>query len=849
MHGRRYVMPKDESWKTLLSQQKAITEELEKEISKFKSEDIVLENDALRNELSKCKAQLTEADQQISRLSDENKKLKNSLYEQIYNEKIAILNAVSKKTEVYYQGSVSSEMNRLKVFETESIHRINDMTNILLHNRVNNQDEIFFKLNELRKLLDSKVAEAKRIFSEQTGAYAKNRNENYQRLHDEVVSEEEMKRALKKNNIEALIGLNIINKIGILLLIIGVIALTQFTYLRLPDMMKSIFVFLIGAVLLTLGELLNCKKPNVFSLGLTSGGVAILYVAIAVSYFGLKNMSMYLALLLCVIITALSFFLSQRHKSQTIAAFTLVGGYLPILSIASNETLVYSAMVYFIILNFLSLMLAFRRKWTITAFIGFAFNVCGSAYIMHLMMNVFHQKLDFVTGKDIITILYILFTFLIYTVIPIAGSYYEKKKMSMPDVVLLGLNTYISAIYLYIAFYQSALVDFKGVLAVLFAVTYYFLSKFMAKKLPEEKKIRALFSVTCFAFIVLVIPLQFDIVWLSLGWLVEGVLLITYGILKEDKKFQRFGYIVSCLCLVVFCFYDVFFRLIGEDKHFTYKYLFITLGSLIIIATYLYKKTLTSKAINVLKYFTYINLWLFLIYLIGVELSDVLHPLFKNSSIDVDYLLNILCITSGFLLAYAIPEIRQLTDLGMKLISRIIFGICMFWLMFIDTVSSPVVSGDITLGITLLGTAILIIINLLSVLAMMKLVKGLVLDRKLGVEWHPLIVSIYFVVILTQNLITQYELEFTNFSISIIYILLALSWIVFGFIKKYSFLRRFGLGLSFLAMAKLFLLDLSILTEGYRIISYFAFGIILVAISFVYQYFSKRLEDNCTQEN
>jgi uncharacterized membrane protein len=50
-------------------------------------------------------------------------------------------------------------------------------------------------------------------------------------------------------------------------------------------------------------------------------------------------------------------------------------------------------------------------------------------------------------------------------------------------------------------------------------------------------------------------------------------------------------------------------------------------------------------------------------------------------------------------------------------------------------------------------------------------------------------------------------------------------------------------------MAKLFLLDLSILSEGYRIISYFAFGIVLIAISFVYQYFSKRLEGYVINES
>lgn len=836
-------MPKDETWKTLLTQQKEITEELEKEINKLKSDDIVVENETLREELNKCKAQLTEADQQVSRLSDENSKLKNVLYEQIYNEKIAILNTVNRKTEVYYQSSVSTEMNRLRAFEAEATRRINYMVNTLRQNRVSSQDEIFNQLDELKLILDSKVTEARRIFAEEMQAHERSQQEHYQRLKEEDVSEVELQGAIIKNNIESLIGLNIINKIGILLLIVGAIALTQYTYLRLPDMIKSISVFLGGVVLLIFGELLNRKKPNVFSLGLTSGGVAIIYVAIAVSYFGLKNISMYPALFLCILMTAISFFLSQRYQSQTIAAFTLVGGYLPILSIAANETLVYSAMVYFIILNLLSLLLAFRRKWTIAAFIGFAFNVCGTAYIMHLMMNVFRTDINIITIKDVITSLYILLTFLIYSLIPITGTYYDKKKMSVPDIVLLGLNTYISAIFLYGAFYQSALADFMGTLAVLFAVTYYYLAKLIAIKLPEEKKIQALFSVTSFAFVVLIIPLQFDLVWLSLGWLVEGVLLTTYGILKEDKKFQRYGYNVSSLCLAVFCFYDVFLRYLGEDKHFTYKYLFVTLGSLIIIAAYLFKKALVSNAVNNLKYLTYINLWLFLIYLIRVELSEVLHPLFKNSGMNADYLLNILCITSGFLLAFVIPKLRQLTDDGIKLISRIIYGISIFWLINTNTVSSPVVSEDIPLGITLLGTAILIIINLVSVLSMMDLVKGLVHDRRLGVEWPPLILSIYFVVILTQNLIAQYKLEFTNFTISIIYILLAFSWIVYGFVKKYAFLRRFGLGLSFLAMAKLFLLDLAILTEGYRIISYFAFGIVLIAISFVYQYFNKRLEE------
>jgi uncharacterized membrane protein len=124
----------------------------------------------------------------------------------------------------------------------------------------------------------------------------------------------------------------------------------------------------------------------------------------------------------------------------------------------------------------------------------------------------------------------------------------------------------------------------------------------------------------------------------------------------------------------------------------------------------------------------------------------------------------------------------------------------------------------------------------------MDLMKTIVKERLIGVEWYPLIVSGYFVVILTQNLITQYNLSFASAAISIIYVLTALLWIVLGFVRRYSFIRLFGLGLAILSVIKLFLIDLAALTQGYRILSYFALGVTLIAISFVYQYFNKRLE-------
>jgi uncharacterized membrane protein len=122
------------------------------------------------------------------------------------------------------------------------------------------------------------------------------------------------------------------------------------------------------------------------------------------------------------------------------------------------------------------------------------------------------------------------------------------------------------------------------------------------------------------------------------------------------------------------------------------------------------------------------------------------------------------------------------------------------------------------------------------------MIKTIITERKKGIEWLPLVVSAYFVILLTQNLIAQYNLAFSSAAISVIYVLTALAWIIYGFTRRFAFIRRFGLALAIFAVAKLFLIDLWNLTQGYRIVSYFALGITLIAISFVYQYFSKRLE-------
>jgi uncharacterized membrane protein len=548
---------------------------------------------------------------------------------------------------------------------------------------------------------------------------------------------------------------------------------------------------------------------------------------------------MYPALLVCVLITAVAFILSNRYNSQTITVFALVGGYLPIITLGFDIVVLYGAMLYFVLLNLLALLISFSKKWRISSFIGLALNIFGTVYIC---LNFFNSQEIL---QQIIVLAYALFAFLVYSAIPMVSTYRTRAKFAISDIVFLGINTLFSSLIITLIFFMFSWQDFDGILAVVFALIYLVLGNIIDKKFTDEKRMSVLFYLTGFAFVVLIVPLQFGQVWCSLGWLAEGVGLATYGIYVNEKRFRQVGYIICLLCLGAFFINDIVFIHHGL---FVFKYLAITLGSLIILGAYMLKRTTTGQFVKIYKYCAMVNVWLFGMYFLLLKLWQMtVFENLENSVYHVGYLLYAASVVWTLVLAYVLARVKLLSDKGTKVLSATLYVIGIVILLTLNATSTPVDStylqiGSPALTVTIVGSVVLVVLGLLSVLAVRDLMKIIVLERTLGVEWYPLISSGYFVIILTQTLIMQYQLSFTNVIISIIYALTALAWIIYGFARRYSFIRLLGLGMAILTVIKLFLLDLASLTQGSQIISYFALGITLLAISFVYQYFNKRLE-------
>jgi len=82
--------------------------------------------------------------------------------------------------------------------------------------------------------------------------------------------------------------------------------------------------------------------------------------------------------------------------------------------------------------------------------------------------------------------------------------------------------------------------------------------------------------------------------------------------------------------------------------------------------------------------------------------------------------------------------------------------------------------------------------------------------------------------------IAQYRM-YGQFSYSAWFMLFGAILLSVGFWRKSAFLRWQGLVLLAVSVAKVFLLDMSQLSQGYRILSFLGLGALLLAVSFVYQ--------------
>lgn len=833
-------------------QQKQLAKEYHALLQEYQSDDLIVQNEQLQEQSEAQKLKLCQLELRSRKMEEENARLRMALSEQMLDEKLNLIRVSREKMETYFQGKTAVHNDRVAFHEHRTKSNLNVLYNQAAQELQEDSHEVKERIAYLAAEVNERIESHKRAVREREEALRGHMEHGYEQMAEEGLSEETIQRRIKQNRMEMKIGLSWINKVAILLLILGVGAAFQYSYSTwFNDEMKSVAFFLLGVLMLAGGEWLFRRKKQTFAMGLLGGGISVLFGSIFYSYFLLHIIGLYTGLALSVLVSAISVLLSLRYQSKTICSLGLVGGYLPLFSymfsFGLEGTAVYVAMIYLLLLNGIIVFISFGKRWPVVHYISFLFNTPSMLILLWL------------SPSEKIGMLYSIVTFALYLGITLAYPFKHRMKLTWWDFALLAMNTTISCLMLYVLFDVADWNDAQGLLALIFCLVYLGLARFVQRNMAQEKQTILLFYVTSLTFAILIIPFQFGAKWLSMGWLIEGVLLVTFGHLKRFKSVERAGWGIVLLCLITFVYYDLlalFF--IGERSYFMLKYSSITLGTLLITLYYAWAVHSSSSArerfnysplelgfLNGFKYVTLANLWLYVLY----ESNEL-----YTRAVDGTFLLYmfyklLMFAALTIALAYGLSKVKLLRDQYVQMYTTFLHAIgCCIALAV--TLTMPALQPEVQqhTAAEIVGLLVLITFNVGVFFAGRDLLIAGIRGQFKSIEWYPVIAGVYLLGVITVFLTIQFQWGDVGLMFSLIYLLLAILYIAYGFRRKYVMVRRLGLGLTLFATGKMVFYDVGMLTSGSKIFAYFSFGVLLLGISYLYQKVSSRMEEIQSRE-
>jgi len=826
-----------EQLRSLKEKQEQLLHDYTAMMDAYQGSDLVRQNAILWQELTQTQAKMQELAAKYGQAAQENTQLRMSLKEQIWDEKLSILRVSRDKLAAYFGAVAGENSNRLTALESKARQEINELRDIASKELAEERTVFLQELDEWSESLAKRIQTQQERFHAARVQIASRINTELDAMAAGELSQAVVEKRMKQNEMELKIGLNWVNKLGILLLLFGVGAAAKYTYSTwFTNHMKGLVFFLAGGLLLLCGEWFYRKGREVFATGLLGGGISVLYCAVFYSYFLLNIITINTGLIVAILISATAVALALRYQSGTICALGLIGGYLPfftyIYSFGLRGDGYYVAMGYLLLLNIALLLIAFYKQWKVINYVSMTLHIPSLIFL--------------VSGAQsaAVSILYTMITFATHIGIMLADLLRHKAHLNKTNVALLGMNTFISCTVMYFLFFKAGWANYQGALALAFCLIYGGLASLVEKKIPTEKYTSLLFYVTALTFAILMIPFQFGIRWMSLGWLIQGVLLTIYGLTYKQSRLETAGWTLFAFCLAAFYLVDWLAAVPGGGRRtfFDLKYAAVVGSMLLITGAYmadmrkngLNRYVARLRAFTLFKYFALVNLWCYLLYL-GGKLSSAWLP--QGYYGEFYRLVIYAAISCG--MAYGLARVSLLSDRYTRYFRLALYLVSVLICVYLN-IDKPLFNSAAEPAARYAALAVLVLYNVLMLVVLREMLPVILQRYDSSAEVYPLAIVLYFLGNVTVFLTGQFQLGITHLSFSLVYLFTALGSIYYGFAHKYTYIRRFGLGLALLATTKLFIFDLSFLTSLYKIAAYFSFGFALLAISYLYQRLSSK---------
>jgi hypothetical protein len=339
-----------------------------------------------------------------------------------------------------------------------------------------------------------------------------------------------------RSDLEKFIGENLINKIGIVITVIGVAIGTKYAidHELISPLTRIILGYLFGFGLLAIALRLRINYEN-FSAVLLSGSMAIMYF---ITYFAFSFYNLFpqfVAFGLMVIITGATVTSAIRYNRQVIAHIGLVGAYaIPyLLSPESGNVVILFA--YIAIINIGILVISLKKYWKPLYFSSFI--LTWFIFLTWFVVR-YNPEQSSATASVFGTVFFTEF----YTMF-LAYKLIRKEKFDFFDIILLLANSSI----FYAVGYNILLKgrtgdDFLGLFTLGNAIIHSIATIAVYRQKLADRNLFYFVLGLVIVFLTIAIPVQLNGNWVTLLWTGEAALLFWIGRTQGVRFYEMTSY-------------------------------------------------------------------------------------------------------------------------------------------------------------------------------------------------------------------------------------------------------------------------------------------------------------------
>jgi uncharacterized membrane protein len=653
-----------------------------------------------------------------------------------------------------------------------------------------------------------------------------------------------------KEEWEALIGGKLLNRIGAIALIIGVGLFLKYAFENnwITETLRVLLGEVSGIAALLFASRAHRKGFEIFSQGLVGAGIAILYLSVFASFNFYQLVSQPVAFVCMAAVTVLAFTQAFRYDSLAVSLLAWFGGFLTPFLLSTgvpNETGLFS---YLFLLDVgLIAVLRARGRWYILEPLAL-----GGTYVIYFLWFQEYFTVDLLlTTLLFLTLFWGLFHgFDLFLELRTSVSFPSLRRLVASANAVL---TFIALVLAVDRLPDSHLAEASAAYGLLYAAT-----ALLSWRVKPDARVAFLqYCLTGAVALACTVWWEFEKFSIPIAWTIEAVILLMLGTAMKRRGLWSGGEILLLVALAGL------FSTIGAFAYepigmYTPIWNIRALAFVILALGFVCGSALARRDNNVTHAEVLQYGWIIIaLTLLTVEIDDM----FRAISLGANEMARTSASFQRFIAVgggWSISGVALLAGARSRFERPLFYGGC--WVLLIGallTTLRGIAYSPIELFAPILNLrfAALLFVVALSFLAL-RWLKGLREKTSWAQEFRGVIritIAAITFVLLTAEIRDAFEQtigsvvdpesspdvprlqNLQQLSLSGGWLVYSVGLMVFGLWRRLRALRIMAIVLFGFTILKIFIYDLSFLETVYRFISFLALGVILLAVSYLYQ--------------